>query len=392
MDVPTSGTYQSPDSFGRGLAAGLNSATSSNGSSTFVYYIVNSGIVRFLESDLYGLTVGSLYAQGSGSLSTSSVSGSFAFAMAGKNSTGGALATGGLFTSDGNGNITSASVDVNNAGSVKSGTPTGSYSVGTNGRGSLTFASATGGVSQLGVYLTPSLPGLGSGEMGALLLDLDSGLNSSGAALAQTSSISASKFSGNYSGNFQGAITNGEQDVVGQVFSDGVSSLTGNADVNQFVIFTNGEITTTQTPDQALTGSFAAASDGRFTGTLNEIFYVVSSTVLFIETDTVVATAGPAVGLLQLQQFASTPNLQQRSRRVRRVTKMPPMHNDEGRLRRLRTLPANPDVAFRNDKQSGGPHMVASCYVCEGRIGAAVTTMRDVCATHRVRIVYPRPR
>jgi hypothetical protein len=326
QNVSTSGAYNSngpPDSFGRG--------TANIGSSTFVYYIVNSEILRFLESDLNALTAGSLFAQGSGSLSAASLSGSFAFTLTGKNSASGALATGGLFASDGSGNLTSASVDVNNAGSATSGTSTGAYTVASNGRGSLTFTTATAGVSFLGLYLTPALPGLTSGQMGVLLLDLDSGLTASGTALAQTSGISAATFKGNYSGNFQGAIKNGEQDVVGQVVSDGASSLTGTVDVNQFVI-AGTEATSTLTPDDALTGGFMANSNGRFTGTLdgnatgtlNEIFYVVnSSTALFIETDAIAATSGPATGLLQLQQFPSIPDLQKRSRRARRVVRKP---------------------------------------------------------------------
>jgi hypothetical protein len=322
QNVSTSGAYNSngpPDSFGRG--------TANIGSSTFVYYIVSSEILRFLESDLNALTAGSLFAQGTGPLSNASLSGSFAFTLAGKDSTSAALAAGGLFTSNGSGSVTAASVDVNDAGTVTSGTPSGTYTVGANGRGSLTFTSATGGVSQLGLYLTPSLPGLTSGQMGALLLDLDSGLTASGTALAQASSISASTFSGHYSGNFQGAIQNGEQDVVGQVVSDGASSLTGTADVNQFT-----ETTSTLAPDDALSGALTAASDGRFagtletsaTGTLSEIFYVVnSSTALFLETDAIAATSGPASGLLQLQQFPSTADIQQRLRRVRRVVRTP---------------------------------------------------------------------
>jgi hypothetical protein len=329
QDVSTSGTYNcggAPDSSGRGTAAFGSCATGS----TFVYYIVNSGVLRFLESDLNGLTAGSLFAQGSG-LSDASISGSFAFTLAGKNSADGALAIGGLLGASGSGTITGASVDVNNAGSVSSGTPTGSYTVGANGRGSLTFTSATGGVSQLGLYLTPILPGLASGQMGALLLDLDSGLTASGIALTQASDISASTFSGNYSGNFQAVIQSGEQDAAGQVVSNGASDLTGNADVNQLVATKSG-VTSTQTPDDALSGTFTAASDGRFTGTLhssatgtlNEIFYVVnSSTVLFVDADTIAATSGPGTGLLQLQQFKSTADLQPRSRRARRVVSKP---------------------------------------------------------------------
>jgi hypothetical protein len=73
QNVSTSGAYNcnepsAPpvDSFGRGMAS---FGSCSTGTTTFVYYIVNSGFLRFLESDSNGLTAGSLYAQGSGPFS-----------------------------------------------------------------------------------------------------------------------------------------------------------------------------------------------------------------------------------------------------------------------------------------------------------------------------------
>jgi hypothetical protein len=155
-------------------------------------------------------------------------------------------------------------LDVNNAGTVANGTPSGTYSLAANGRGTLTL-SATGGVSQLGVYVTsnPSNP--------LLLLQLDSGLTSSGTALAQASAVAASTVSGNYGVSFKAAIGNGEEDLADQLFSDGVSALGGNADINHFVVCPPSAPSGcssggTQTSNTALAGAFTAASSGRFTG------------------------------------------------------------------------------------------------------------------------------
>jgi len=286
-NTPT-GTYIAPDSSGRGTAT-LGS------SSTFVYYVVNSGTLKFIETDHNGLTAGSAFAQGTTPFSNASLSGSFAFTVAGKSAVG-SLVAGGLFTSNGSGSITSGTMDVNNSGTVTNGTPSGTYTVASNGRGTLTVSPATGGVSQFAMYLTSS--------QGVLLFELDSGLTSTGAALAQSAGISATTFKGNYAGGFDATKSSGKEDVALQVASDGASALAGTADINQF------GVSTPLAPGAALTGTFTASSNGRFTGTLvtsptgtlQEIFYVLnSSTVLFIEAD----ANGEATGSLQLQQFSS---------------------------------------------------------------------------------------
>lgn len=287
--TPT-GTYAAQDSFGRGTAAIGSTAT-------YAYYVVNSGALEFLETDTSGLTVGSAFSQPTTPPSVASLSGSYAFTAAGKSSTG-ALAVGGLLGFDGKGDIISGTtLDVNNAGTVSSGNPTGTYTVASNGRGTVTLGTATGGVAQFALYLTAN--------QGALLLEVDTGLTSAGAALSQASAISAATFKGSYGGIFSLAAASGQEDADAEVTSDGVSTLMGTADLNSFG---------TTAPNTPLTGTFAANSNGRFTGsftlsttpatTLNEIFYVVnSSTVLFTDVD----ATSPGTGQLQLQQFPSGP-------------------------------------------------------------------------------------
>jgi hypothetical protein len=304
-----SGTYTATDSSGRGTVTlpvvfSSTSCPSSLASTlTFAYYVVNSTAAEFVETDDCGLNGGSAYAQGTGPFSKASITGNYAFTLAGPTAKAtGSLAAGGLFTSNGNGAMTSGIVDVNDAGTVTSGTPTGTYTMSANGRGKLTLNSSAGGVSTFGIYMTQSQE--------VLLVELDSGLTGIGAALPRSGAITSSMFQGNYAIDFDSAITNGEEDVVGQVAADGVSALTaGHVDINRhFANYSGPGSPPPPAPDIGLTGSFSGNSNGRFTGTLNtsttgtlqEIFYVVnSSTVLLLEID----AKGQATGLLQLQTF-----------------------------------------------------------------------------------------
>ena len=293
--TPT-GTYTAPDAYGRGTITWGPTAT-------YAYYIVSPGTIGLLETDAGGLTTGSAFAQAaSPAYTAASLSGSYAFTARGKSGTG-ALAVGGLLGFDGSGKVTSSTtLDVNNAVTVSSGNPTGTYTVASNGRGTVTLSTATGGVAKFAVYLTAN--------QGVLLLELDSGLTSAGVAFLQAPSITASTFQGNYAGSFDLAAAAGEEDAEAEVTSDGVSALTGTADINSFGAGSPLASSTT------LAGSFTANSNGRFPGsfslsttpatTLNEIFYVVnSSTVLFADTD----ATSPGTGQLQLQQFVSGPTI-----------------------------------------------------------------------------------
>lgn len=217
--TPT-GTYAAPDSFGRGTATIGSTAT-------YAYYVVDSGALKFLETDTSGLSVGSAFTQGvAPAFTAASLSGSYAFTARGKSSTG-ALAVGGLLGFDGKGTIiSSTTLDLNNGGTISSGNPTGTYTVAANGRGTVSLGTATDGVAQFALYVTAS--------QGALLLELDSGLTSSGGALSQASAISAGTFKGSYAGILDLAAASGEEDAEAEVASDGVSALTGTADLNSF--------------------------------------------------------------------------------------------------------------------------------------------------------------
>jgi hypothetical protein len=298
---PVSGTYSAPDSFGRG--------TATLGSVNFIYYVVDSGNLKFVESDLASsgaLIAGSAFAQGSGPFSNASLSGDFVFTVAGGGVSGGSLigplAAGGLFIADGKGAITSGTIDVNNFGTVTSGSFTGTYSVSSNGRGTVTISGTTGGLSQFAVYLTAN--------HGMMLLGLDTTSFSAGATFSQSAGISAATFSGRYAAQFDAAPAVGgpsftQEDLDGQIVADGVSTFSGSVDINQFTVT---PLSSKLFPNTSVTGTFSANPDGRFTGTfissvtstLNLVYYVASgANVLFIGLDSTQVTAGT----MQSQQF-----------------------------------------------------------------------------------------
>jgi hypothetical protein len=124
---------------------------------------------------------------------------------------------------------------------------------------------------------------------------------SSGAALTQTLPITGDTFKGNYAAYYESHPSASSQiDVAGQFIADGVSGLTGTADVNEF-------LSGNQVSAVAFTGAYVDGLNGRFTGNLMsgttgqlaEIFYVLdNATVLMLESDN-----APAVGLFQLQDL-----------------------------------------------------------------------------------------
>jgi hypothetical protein len=283
---PITGTYTAPDSFGRG--------TATIGANTFTYYIVDSTNVKFLETDNI-LTSGSAFTQGTSSFSNGSLAGNYAFDLLGTSvPPGTSLADGGIFTASGSGSLTSGTLDANSGGTLVTSTVGGTYSVASNGRGTLSLTGATQGPSSLALYFTST--------QGILLLDLDTYATSAGIAMAQGSNLSAATFNGNYSTNWSGTSPKGEEDAVGVLDANGISTLTGTADINM-----QGGILSPNTP---LTGSFVGNATGRFTGsivtptvTLPEIFYLLNaSTALLLETDTT-----PSTGLLQLQSLMGPP-------------------------------------------------------------------------------------
>ena len=296
-----SGTVAAPDPFGKVV---INLTINSTNFATLIGFILDATHVRLIENDTtFGTTTGVAYAQGNSTgtfTSNSAFNGTFVYGTEGYGTQGGTplLPTvyGGLFTADGSGNIANGYTDQNEFGSVIDDTLTGTYAVDTSGTGrvtSSTFYGSSGAGPTLNFYLT------GAADVPALTLQMDASpfIETAGNVYSQASGpFTASSFQGPYSSEFTAfPAAGGEDDGSGEISSDGVSSLSGTVDVNYNFSPVSG---------QALSGSYAVNSDGRFTGNLTagtvfssdaEAFYIISSTQgLFVETD-----AQPALGIFE---------------------------------------------------------------------------------------------
>jgi hypothetical protein len=183
-----------------------------------------------------------------------------------------------------------------------------------NGRAVIAISgTSTAGISQFAAY--PTL------DQGLYLIEVDGGLagtsGPSGAGVARQQTLSTpltnSAFSGKYASNFLATTALGDQNFAAQVISDGVSALSGAADVNS--------LNSTAVPpvgapssNAGLTGSFTSSPDGRFPltltiapaagqptpeiTTLHSACYIVDvNTCLLLGLD----TTAPGTGLLLLQ-------------------------------------------------------------------------------------------
>jgi hypothetical protein len=257
-------------STGRGTA----SFSSARGAMTFAYYVVDATHLKFVETDQLFLTSGDAFNQ-VGPFSPASLSGSFAFTVAGTDlNSGGPFAAGGVVTSDGVSAVTG--VEDLNDGAVLAGLGvTGSYTMAANGRGTLSLTSSAG-TSNFSIYPTSN---------GVITFETDSLAVVSGTALQQQGPFTNASFSGTYGMNFTSADNqNGvELDSIAEFTADGASSYTGIIDVNDGGLTTFG---------QPLNGTFAVSANGRATGTIatstigtrNVVYYLASPTrSLFID-------------------------------------------------------------------------------------------------------------
>jgi hypothetical protein len=266
-------------STGRGTAT-LNT---SRGALTFVYYVVDANHLKIVGTNNLPALGGEAFRQ-TGPFSNASVSGPFAFTVAGADLLSlNPFAAGGVLTSDGAGNVTSGIEDFNDGGSVTTAVPlTGTYAVAANGRGTLTLNTAAGTFS---LIIYPS-----SG--GVLVLEIDNRFLTSGAALQQqTTPFAAGSFQGIYGMNFTGATGSSELDSIAEFTTDGVSKLNGIIDINNSGGITFG---------QSMSGTYVANASGRFAlslqtplGAQSIIMYLVNGNrAVFIEVDGGLVAAG----------------------------------------------------------------------------------------------------
>jgi hypothetical protein len=282
----TAGSVTAPDAFGRGtIALDVNV--------DFTYYAVEGRVLRLVEKGYPSfMTGGSMYGQGDAGMgatfSEASLTGSYVFSHSGGTSNG-PLAMAGQFTSDGAGNFTAGSSDLNNAGTgaFASLEGQGRYTVDANGVGTLDFPPAVDerrNVSAMLIFaVDPALnlfdPSNADGGGGALLFDWDPGAVAVGFIVPQI----PGSFEGDYAVNMQFIAAPGEIDWIGRADAS-AGALAGTIDANQAGRTAAGA---------AFSGTFDADAGrpGRWTGTFTAgggslaIVYYQASASLIVAVD-----------------------------------------------------------------------------------------------------------
>jgi len=289
-DTNDAGTYSANAAFTGSYTVAANGRgtvtfpTPMGSQQNFVFYVVNANHVKMIELDTAQVLAGDAYRQ-SGTFSNATLSGPYAFAVAGASNSG-PFGFGGLFTANGSGGITGGVEDFNNAGRLSQNVSvtSGTYNLASNGRGTLTLISSAG-TSDFVFY--PTSAG------GIQVMSIDPTPVAGGTAFAQQSGgYSAASLQTVYGFNASGVDSvTGEVDNVAAITANGSGKLTGTADFNY-----SGALSRQLSYD----GSYSVASNGRGTATLtsNEgtqtfTFYVVSPTqVLLLEEDPGLITAG----------------------------------------------------------------------------------------------------
>jgi hypothetical protein len=246
-DTTLSGSY-SFDSTEAGTGRGmLNLSSTNTGPLQFAFYAIEAnaqGIathMHVVEIDQAGYLAGEVYlAPSGGSFTVASLVASNYVFTAGGNSSAGSYAEGGVFTSDGSGNISGGVLDTNNAGTATANTTVNAcaYTVDpTTGRIDVKLLTTAGACASSGPG-TPEYAVYQTAQGTALMLELDSAAVATGVAYLQQPSPPA--LSGNFAlaftgqGIFQNAPASYQSDADGQAVLAGTVVTSGNLDINNY--------------------------------------------------------------------------------------------------------------------------------------------------------------
>lgn len=263
-----------------GTGRGTASITTTTGTLNFAFYVVDATHIKMVETDALPALSGEAFRQ-TGATSNASINGPFAFTVAGNDLAAGPFAAGGVFTSNGAGGISSGTLDFNDAGAPTQNAPiTGTYSLDASGRGTATIS----GIVTLDFVLYPTTNGV-------QMLNVDSGLQVSGTAFAQSGALSTASVQGAYGMNLTAATSGGELDSIASLNANGTGHITGITDIN------NVGSTSTGT---SLTGSYTVDSTGHGPLTFQTglgpqtmgIYVVNSNKALFVDLDTDIVAVG----------------------------------------------------------------------------------------------------
>lgn len=280
------GAFYAVDSNSDGAAFGRGTAHIAG--QDFAFYIVDATRVKFVGTGFPSVFIGEALAQQNIAFNVASLSGSFAFLIAGSSSSG-SIAAAGRFTADGGGNVTNVVADENNNGSVTllpNGTVTGTYTVDANqlGGGTLTWTDSKAGTFSFIFYLISPTQ--------AVFQETDSKIISDGSfSLQTTSSISTATLAGDYIFGWSGVST-GAEDSAGQLTLTSSGSFSGLMDFNEFTtgkqffdIPVNGSLTLNGDGTQA--NAFSVNAQTSPASTFKFTAYVVNeNTLLLVGVDT----------------------------------------------------------------------------------------------------------
>jgi hypothetical protein len=290
-DTTLAGTYAF-DTLFPGSGRGTITLTSdSSGTIQYAFYVVDGTHLRLVETDTNAYLEGDAYSGVAGTSFTAATlaNGNYPFTEGGNSPTG-LYTAGGIFTSDGNGNITGGIFDSNNAGTQ---TATGGVMMGTctytvnqtTTRIDLRLQLASGACGATNGPTTAEFIGYPSANGPTLLLEVDPIAVASGLALLQTADVTT--FNGNLAFSLSGrglihnSVASIQGDVSGSIALVSTEATSGNIDINKFNAVYPGDPINTAT-----TTIVAPTSPGRGTAviagtnpnvTYNVVYYVVSS-------------------------------------------------------------------------------------------------------------------
>ena len=297
-DTTLQGAYSFDAAFpgsGRGTIALTSTST---GTLQYAFYVVDSTHAHLVETDSNAFLAGDMFSGPGGTFSGASLApGNYVFTSGGT-AAASAYAAGGVFVSDGAGNVTAGSLDTNTGGTAKTNTTLNActYTVDTaTGRIDLKLYTGSGTCPVAPGATTLEFAVYQTAQGSAVMLELDASAVSTGMAYLQQ--VTPTSIPGNFAlgvfgqGVFHNSPASYQNNTDGQVKLTASSVTSGNLDINNFnAVFAGDPI--------ASAGSSVGAPGTRGRGTLvlhatnpavtyNLVYYLIDgNTALLFDQDT----------------------------------------------------------------------------------------------------------
>ena len=262
------GSMTAPDANGRGTETLTDNA---GNTSNYVYYVIDAGTLKFMETDSGQLGSGQADAQVGAPFSNASLSNGFAFTYAGDTLANGSRANiAGAFTTDGKGNIVSGTYDfVQGSNPISNAPLTGTYQVAPNGRATITL-------NPVGSSPIPLIAWIASSAKTFILVNSPEVVESGRLEQQQDGPFSTASLSGTFAFYESGYDSQRLQSIVrvGLIQFDGSTSLS----FTDYFVNRNGS--TAQ--NGPVSGNYTASPDGRILAfsvgpTNSQVIYLMSN-------------------------------------------------------------------------------------------------------------------